>query len=389
MSTNPNDVKSQDSLAKYGTDEETVVGRRQFLRSLSVGALAVTGGALLAGCGGGGGGQTVNVTEQPSPSNPTAAVEPAMVARLAPFFAASATSPQGTSTLFDGASESGLTPHDTGGSSTSVTVSVTSNGSTTAFASASTVSTSGGSTSVSGSSVTVEVVNGVTLVSVSSSSQTVSAQSAGAEGGDPNIQLSDPAGMSVGFNQNAAAAAGLSADEIRQGNQYAQALAALTTVSLPDQQSHLRANLNFGDLIHSYDNFVATYIDFLRYIADSQDNPNHRPVDETFNTKYKAMSAMWSRGYHLVRPYASGGGNSQLRNFQRCASSNSDRGRPQSLYSDIPPKSCCYRDEVNLITRGNNWGYYVQYHEPNPEVLSYYWPKWWWPYFVYWYHLNF
>lgn len=68
MSSDPNDVKNHDNLIKYGRDKETVVGRRQFLRSLSAGALAVTGGAFLAGCGGGGGGQTVNVTEQPSPS---------------------------------------------------------------------------------------------------------------------------------------------------------------------------------------------------------------------------------------------------------------------------------------------------------------------------------
>jgi hypothetical protein len=357
--------------------------------SASYMALAVVG-LFSGGCGSGGG---------ESSSQPNADV----LSRLSPYVSIATTTSEGTTVLFDGASASSRD----GDSSVSVTATVTVNASSSAYSVAS-------SSSSSTTSSTTVMHNGMTVVSVSARSQ-IGAYSPGTDinsddAGTVNAAMQPTAiGISAGFDGARAQRDGLTLEEVRLGQSYVGAIPALVAADKREETRGFAIDL----ILPGYTDFVTRYESVLKAIADKQDNPGHSSTlfdnpnpytpgyvhvhnGESFDSKWQAQRAMWDRGFHLVKPYASGGGNRELVNFQRDAEWHPDRGRPMDLLSNVTPESGTYRDEVVLADPAKfgypdkRWRFYIQYHEPNPELLAVKrYPVWWWGIYVYWYHNNF
>lgn len=307
-------------------------------------------------------------TSSSNTGNGNEPITPGTLNRLDPYIAAISTTSGGVMTLVSSSSSS------------SVSLSQTASSSSTAFTTASSSSSSTSTTS------TISV-NGLSIVSVIIPRQVVTVTDPESE----SFVLAEPTGISLSFNETQARLDGLSEEEIAEGKEHIVSLASLvSTNSVLPKEEDVRP-LTLRD-VTGYNKFIngSGVRDFFRYIADHQDNPKHIPGEESFATKLLAQRAIVNRGFHLVQAYASGGGNRNLTNFQAYASSNNDRGRPQELYSRgsyiIPRRFGCYRDEVNLVPISNRWRYWLQNHEPNPELHAYTWPIWWWGYYAYWYH---
>lgn len=78
-----------------------------------------------------------------------------------------------------------------------------------------------------------------------------------------------------------------------------------------------------------------------------------------------------SLGYHQTAPYAGGGS-----------------GRDFTLEIEVDTCGCCaFRSQaIYRQTSTQSWTYNTQSPEPNPEVLDYRWPTWYWGVYVLWWH---
>jgi hypothetical protein len=113
---------------------------------------------------------------------------------------------------------------------------------------------------------------------------------------------------------------------------------------------------------------------------------NPHPVDSTpttttsgFSSLGDAQQELYQNGYHMVPSYASWGGESaQDIDFAKVVTS----GAPGNCNNGP------FRDEA-VINPYTHSSYTVTEDEPNPEILSYWWPKLWWGVYVEWWHDRF
>ncbi len=112
---------------------------------------------------------------------------------------------------------------------------------------------------------------------------------------------------------------------------------------------------------------------------------NPHPVDSTpttingFSSLSDVQRELYRNGYHMVSAYASWGGDStQHIDFAKVVTS----GAPDNCNNGP------FRDQAT-INRHTHSSYRITENEPNPEVLSYVWPKLWWGPYVQWWHDNF
>ena len=107
------------------------------------------------------------------------------------------------------------------------------------------------------------------------------------------------------------------------------------------------------------------------------DNPHPCPPREDSgvyrNTKDKIKNYLLSHGFHVVPGYAT-------------YSYGDDFAKVVSAYGcDWGP----FRHEAWPVQIGSRWTYKYQTPEPNPEILSYTWPAWWWGAYVNWWHRSY
>ncbi len=91
------------------------------------------------------------------------------------------------------------------------------------------------------------------------------------------------------------------------------------------------------------------------------------------NTKDEIKNYLLSHGFHVVPGYAT-------------YSYGDDFAKVVSAYGcDWGP----FRHEAWPVQSGSRWTYKYQTPEPNPEILSYTWPAWWWGAYVNWWHRSY
>ena len=107
----------------------------------------------------------------------------------------------------------------------------------------------------------------------------------------------------------------------------------------------------------------------------SWDNPHDCPLrlnSEVYRyTKDEIEDYILSQGFHLVPKYAS---YSYGDDYAKVVSANGCDGGP-------------FRHQAWPSQSGSDWTYRYQTPEPNPEILSYTWPVYWWGSYVTWWHL--
>jgi len=92
-----------------------------------------------------------------------------------------------------------------------------------------------------------------------------------------------------------------------------------------------------------------------------------------FPTMDATMQYLISLGYHETAAYAGG-----------------VSGQDFTLV--VADEACGtgpFRFQAITYDQGSLWTYNTQGPEPNPEILAYAWPHWWWPSYVRWWHLRF
>ncbi len=115
----------------------------------------------------------------------------------------------------------------------------------------------------------------------------------------------------------------------------------------------------------------------LNVCGGSEDHPHPEPrIEQKIYSEIGSLNThLLDQGYHLADFYASTLEWGQDRDYTKIV---------------IVDKYGCgsgpFRDQA-LITSWNTYNH--QSPEPNPEVLRYGWPVWWWPSYVSWWHANF
>lgn len=110
----------------------------------------------------------------------------------------------------------------------------------------------------------------------------------------------------------------------------------------------------------------------------SQSNPHPCPprleVGLYWNSRDAVAQYLRNQGFHQTAGYAS---NYNGDDYSKVVSAYGCSGGPfriQALIHQAP---------------NGKWTFWTQQPEPNPEVLSYIWPAYWWADYVRWWHLNF
>jgi hypothetical protein len=105
------------------------------------------------------------------------------------------------------------------------------------------------------------------------------------------------------------------------------------------------------------------------------------PISHEMTYGY-ASSTVTSHGYHLVPVYAS---NPEV------------HGRDYAKETIVPEYGCgfgVFRHQITIVYTDTNkdgdkeWALQQQIKEPNPEILSYWHPVWWWTYYVIIWHID-
>lgn len=97
-----------------------------------------------------------------------------------------------------------------------------------------------------------------------------------------------------------------------------------------------------------------------------------RRWEETYPDAVSLREHLESLGYHQTAPYA------------RIGRKGRDYSRAIPAYS-YPAGA--FRSQAQLVPlRNRRWGLYLQEPEPNPELLGYHPPCWWWPAYTLWWH---
>ncbi len=139
---------------------------------------------------------------------------------------------------------------------------------------------------------------------------------------------------------------------------------------------------------------ISEYADIYQIRHNSNNNSllacggnyqNPHPADSNptivngFTSLYSAQQDLYQNGYHIVPSYASWGDES-----------GPDIGFAKFVTSGAPGNCNTgqFRDE-GVINQYTYASYTVYENEPNPEVISYWWPKIWWGTYVEWWHDNF
>lgn len=92
-----------------------------------------------------------------------------------------------------------------------------------------------------------------------------------------------------------------------------------------------------------------------------------------FTTEFAAERYLINNGYHQVPLYASG-------NY------GNDFAKTTTAYHCDSGEM---RSQVVVFQTGSYWRHNTQSPEPNPEILAYGWPAYWWGAYVAWWHVNF
>lgn len=92
-----------------------------------------------------------------------------------------------------------------------------------------------------------------------------------------------------------------------------------------------------------------------------------------FATEFAAERYLINNGYHQVPLYASG-------NY------GNDFAKTTTAYHCDSGEM---RSQVVVFQTGSYWRHNTQSPEPNPEILAYGWPAYWWGAYVAWWHVNF
>ncbi|MBU1165734.1 MAG: hypothetical protein ABIJ34_00015 [archaeon] len=112
----------------------------------------------------------------------------------------------------------------------------------------------------------------------------------------------------------------------------------------------------------------------------SRDMPHTCPARRESGIYYSSLSSLSSMvrsaGYHNT--YWPGCGSSDY----RC---DRDFTRWTGAYG-CSSSSGALRYQLSARQSGTRWTYWTQGVEPNPEILSYSWPVWWWGGYVNWWH---
>lgn len=98
--------------------------------------------------------------------------------------------------------------------------------------------------------------------------------------------------------------------------------------------------------------------------------PSRIDSEQFFESDSAAKSHLEGEGYHQTPRYASQAGYG-------------------IDYAKVAPNACgsgVFRDQAVLRRSGECWTYFTQGPEPNPEILSYVWPYFRWPSYVWWWH---
>ncbi len=101
--------------------------------------------------------------------------------------------------------------------------------------------------------------------------------------------------------------------------------------------------------------------------------PKWATVSPIWKSKQAVINYLVSVGYHKTADYAS---NYNADDYTRCVNAYGCSG-------------CKFRTQAIITGQNNKWGYKYQTPEPNPEILSYIWPAYWWGTYVRWWHLNY
>jgi len=192
------------------------------------------------------------------------------------------------------------------------------------------------------------------------------------------ISQGEYAGVAVLFDAAGAQRYGLSGDELAAGaaavQRTVQSLAypIESTVAFSSQMSLAPAG--------GPRSLVIPTLSLYQKIQDPVDNPNHTVSALRWPTLDAVTTYLVQIGFHKVPWYASQSGYGYS-----YAAFVDHYGVPMKMgYASWKPNA--YRAESGIRRIDGKWTFYGQNREPNPEVLAYSWPSWWWSDYVWWWH---
>ncbi|MEP0824649.1 MAG: hypothetical protein HRF40_04120 [Nitrososphaera sp.] len=109
----------------------------------------------------------------------------------------------------------------------------------------------------------------------------------------------------------------------------------------------------------------------------SQSNPHPCPLwqeSRVYRSSEQAITEyLWAQGFHRTLQYAS-------------------YGNPYDFTEGCDAYGCSspiFRTQAIIYQSGSQWTYRYQTPEPNPEIYDYVWPVYWWGSYVQWWHENY
>jgi hypothetical protein len=201
---------------------------------------------------------------------------------------------------------------------------------------------------------------------------------------DPFVAINDD--KSLTFDQEAALKSGVDPDDVIVGIEFTEIQNKLMILIKEDGFGSAKIDKQQIKKFEPFFERVATetglsispssnssLLEFVCGGGPDSPHPCPDPVNSTifYTTRGGIEYYLESQGYHQTYPYAG------------------------DIYDwtlgcgHFGCSSPTFRTHARVFTTGGLWTYWTQHPEPNPEILNYSWPAYWWGSYVYWWHTEY